>query len=133
MKYSSPSADQLGWQIDSASPPATVHVCVTAPSSSRSAAYSVQPSHGMFGWSHAVQHSIEPSGLTRGDEKKSCPSTSTVSFPLPISTAETVFIASTCSFADARRSTICPLPIASGCSSRTATSRFRFASMSKSA
>src|SRR5690606_31501332 len=70
-KYSELSDDQAGWTMDSPTPPATSRMSVRPPSAEISAVYSRVPSQGMFGWSQASQARRRPSGLSRGELKKS--------------------------------------------------------------
>ena len=57
------------------------------PSGATSATQREVSSHGMLGWSHATHASLLPSGLSRGEEKKSWPLTSVVTCPLTRSAA----------------------------------------------
>ena len=62
-----PSGDQVGWKIDSPSPPATLRRA-RSPSGVSSATHSSVPSQGMLGWFQVSQLRCVPDGLTRGDE-----------------------------------------------------------------
>lgn len=71
--YSASGPAHSGCNTDSAGPPRTSRGAPTVPSAATSATRSTVPSHGIRGWSQAIQASRRPSGDGVGKARKSLP------------------------------------------------------------
>lgn len=102
-----PSGAHSAWQTDSSGPPMRVRTPVNGPLAVTSAIFSSVPSHGMRGWSQAIQTARCPSGESLGPVTNRCRSVSSSRTASRFSAA----LPSSGTAAGTRRTSVGPSPV----------------------